>query len=147
MSTAENVAVVRQMVEQGMGGGDPAAIGAAYAPDFVYHNPVMDEMAALPRGPDGMVALIGATRSAFPDLRYTIEAQVADEESVAVFYAWTGTQQGPLAGIPPTGTSVHATGAIFCRLRDGRIVEQWDVDDRLSVMQQLGMVPAPSRAR
>jgi predicted ester cyclase len=40
---------------------------------------------------------------------------------------------------------VHATGAIFCRLAGCKIVEQWDVDDRFAVMQQLGLFPMPQQ--
>ena len=50
MSSAENLAVVRRMVEQGMGAGEPSAIGGAYASLFVYYNPVVDELPSLPRG-------------------------------------------------------------------------------------------------
>jgi hypothetical protein len=33
---------------------------------------------------------------------------------------------------------------IIGRIARGRIVEEWDVDDRLHVMQQLGLVPPPA---
>jgi steroid delta-isomerase-like uncharacterized protein len=143
MSTEESKAVVRRMVEQGMIVGDVDAAASAYAPDFVYHNPVVTAMPALPHGPEGMRQLLAASRAAFPDMQYSIEALIAEEDQVAVLYSWRGTHQGELGGLPPTGRSVKATGAIVCRVAGGRIVEQWDIDDRLDVMQQLGLLPAP----
>ena len=143
MSAEESKAVVRRMVEQGMIVGDVDAAVGAYAPDFVYHNPVLAAMPSLPRGPEGVRRLLVATRTAFPDLRYSIEALIAEDDTVAVLYTWSGTHQGELGGLPPTGRSVTATGVIVCRVTGGRIVEQWDVDDRLDVMQQLGLIPTP----
>jgi steroid delta-isomerase-like uncharacterized protein len=142
MSVEQNRAVVMTMVEQAMLRGDIESALSAYAPDYVYHNPVMDEMPALPRGIDGMRLLMGGARAAFPDMVYTVEMVAAEEDRVAVLYSWTGTHTGEMAGLPATGRSVSATGAIFCRVQSGRIVEQWDIDDRLGVMQQLGFVPA-----
>jgi steroid delta-isomerase-like uncharacterized protein len=141
MPTEESKAVVREMVEQSMIAGDVDAAIRAYAPDFVYHNPVLAAMPNLPPGPEGMKQLILASRAAFPDMRYAIEALVAEGDKVAVLYKWTGMHTGSLGGIPPTGKSVTATGVIVCRVAGGKIVEQWDVDDRLDVMQQLGLIP------
>ncbi len=142
MDVNENRAVVTTMIEQGMVRGNIEAALTAYAPDVAYHNPVMDEMPSLPRGLDGMRLLMGGARAAFPDMTYTVEMVTSEEDRVAVLYSWTGTHTGEMAGLPATGSPVHATGAIFCRLANGRIVEQWDIDDRLGVMQQLGAVPA-----
>jgi steroid delta-isomerase-like uncharacterized protein len=144
MIPAENKAIVTNMVEQGMGTGDFDTALAAYAPDFTYHNPVVDEMPDLPRGLVGMRILLTGAREAFPDLRYMIESVVAEGDRVALLYSWTGTHRGSIGGVPATGRPVHATGAIFSRLAGGKIVEQWDLDDRLGVMQQLGVLAPPA---
>ena len=146
MSTEESKAVVRRYVEQGMIAGDLEAADRAYAPDCVFHNPVLTDMPSLPPGPEGVRRLLAATRAAFPDMRYTIEALIAEGDTVAVLYTWRGTHTGELGGIRPTGREVTAMGAIVCRVARGRIVEEWDVDDRLGVMQQLGLVPTPQQA-
>jgi steroid delta-isomerase-like uncharacterized protein len=146
MSTEESKAVVRRYVERGMIDGDLDAAVEAYAPDFVYHNPVVTEMPTLPLGPEGVRQLLAVTRDAFPDLRYTIEALIGEGDTVAVLYTWHGTHRGELGGIPPTGREVTAMGAMVCRVAGGQIVEEWDVDDRLSVMQQLGLLSTPGQA-
>jgi steroid delta-isomerase-like uncharacterized protein len=146
MSASSNKAIVRTMVEDGMARGDFDAALGAYAREFTFHNPVMEEMPDLPRGVDGMRILLASAREAFPDLRYVVESVVAEGDEVALLYSWTGTHLGSIGGMPATGRPVHATGAIFCRLADGKIVEQWDLDDRLGTMQQLGAIPQPSQA-
>ena len=106
----------------------------------------MPDLPSLPPGPEGVKQLLIATRSAFPDLRYTIEALVAEGDTVAILYTWRGTHTGALGGIPATGREVSAMGVMVCRVTGGRIVEEWDVDDRLGVMQQLGLLPVPGQA-
>jgi predicted ester cyclase len=142
MSTESPKAIVRRMVEQSMIKGDVDAALAAYDPNFIYHNPVLKSMP----GVDCVTAvrmLTEGARAAFPDLRYTIEAVIGDGEMVAVLYSWQGTHLSSLGGVPATGQTVSATGAIACRVAGGRIVEQWDIDDRLDVMEQLGLLPRP----
>jgi steroid delta-isomerase-like uncharacterized protein len=144
MSTEASKAVVRRMVEQGMIVGDLDAAVAAYAPDFVYHNPVVAEMPGLPPGPEGMRLLLAGARAAFPDMQYSIVALIGEGDTVAVLYTWHGTHRGTIGGVPATGRAVTATGAIVCRVVGDRIVEQWDIDDRLHVLQQLDIALAPS---
>jgi ketosteroid isomerase-like protein len=87
MSTEESKAVVRTMVEKSMTLGDVDAAVACYAPDFVYHNPVLEEMPGLPTGPDAVRVLVAGARAAFPDMRYTIEALIGEGDMVAVLYS------------------------------------------------------------
>ena len=46
-------------------------------------------------------------------------------------------------GIAPTGREVQIEVIDIVRIEDGQIVEHWNVVDRLGLMQQLGVVPAP----
>jgi steroid delta-isomerase-like uncharacterized protein len=142
MVTQTSEMVVREMVEASMMQGDLDAGIAAYAPDFVYHNPVLKEMPEPMPGPHIMRELMSMSRAAFPDMTYTIDMMVSEGDRVALLYTWTGTHSAAMGPVPPTGKRVTATGAIFCRVEGGKIVEQWDIDDRLDVMQQLGLMPA-----
>jgi steroid delta-isomerase-like uncharacterized protein len=106
-------------------------IGAAY----VDHNP----SAGQPAGAAGVKGKVEALRSAFPDLRYTLEDLVAEGDLVAARYSWRGTHKGEaFLGIPPSGKSILVRGMDFYRLRDGRIVEHWDNIDELGMLTQLG---------
>jgi steroid delta-isomerase-like uncharacterized protein len=143
MSTQESKDVVRTMVERAMIDGAIEEAVTAYHANFIYHNPVIASMPTLPPGPEGVQLLMASSRKAFPNMAYRIVALIAEDDMVAVLYTWTGTHLGEISGLPATGRTVTATGAIVCRVEDGKIVEQWDVDDRLDVMQQLGLIPAP----
>jgi hypothetical protein len=64
-------------------------------------------------------------------------------EDVAVT-RWTlrGTHDGETEELgPPTGRRVEVEGLSLHRVEDGRIVEEWERYDNLSMLQQLGLVP------
>jgi steroid delta-isomerase-like uncharacterized protein len=139
MSTSASRTVVRQFIERAWIGKDIDSVLAYYAPGFRYHNPAMEGM---PPGPEGIRALLAGFHAAFPDADYRIDALIGENDMVAVLYSWSGTNTGAFGPMPATHRPVSAAGAIFCRVVDGRILEQWDIDDRFGVMQQLGLMPA-----
>ena len=85
-------------------------------------------------------------RTAFPDLHFTIEELVAEGDIVAGRLTMSGTHEGPLMGIPPTGRAVRQDHMHFVRFRDGKAVEHWGVRDELGMMQQMGVMPASEQS-
>ena len=55
-------------------------------------------------------------------------------------YTITGTHNGPLSGIPPTGKKVKARGMQIARFKDGKIVERWGSSDELGILKQIGVI-------
>jgi predicted ester cyclase len=86
---------------------------------------------------------IAVMEAAFPGYQLRAEDLVAEGDKVAVRVTVTGTHQGEMAGIPPTGKTVSAPGMLIYRIAGGKIVEHWMAFDDLGVMQQLGVIPAP----
>ena len=70
-------------------------------------------------------------RSAFPDLHFTIQDQIAEGEKVVTRYTFRGTQQGELMGIPPTGKQVSIEGISIYRVADGKMQQAWIEERRL----------------
>ena len=77
---------------------------------------------------------------AFPDLRFTIEHVIATEEHASARLLIEGTNTGPYRGRAPTGRRVRVIGQPQCRVRDGMIVDFWQLFDELGMMHQLGHV-------
>ena len=50
---------------------------------------------------------------------------------------------GEFLGIPPTGKEVRMSGIAIHRVKDGKMVEHWAMVDGMSLLQQLGAIPAP----
>jgi len=141
--SAENKALARRLVEEAFNAGRLEVVDELVASDFVEHDPSLTEEV---RGPAGVKELIGGYRAAFPDIRITIEDQIADGDYVVSRWSGTGTHQGELMGMPATGKQATVTGITIDRIVDGRIVESWDNWDTLGMMQQLGAIPAPAMA-
>jgi predicted ester cyclase len=53
----------------------------------------------------------------------------------------SGTHEGPLMGMPPTGRTVRQDHMHFVHFRDGRAVEHWGVKDDVTMMRQPGKLP------
>jgi steroid delta-isomerase-like uncharacterized protein len=112
----------------------------AVAADSVDYDPAPGQGP----GPEGYRTFFSTMRKAFPDLNVGLETMMADEESVAFAYTMTGTNRGPLMGIPPTGKKVHIRGVQFSKFRDGKMVERWGSSDQLGMLQQLGVTQLPT---
>ena len=95
-------------------------------------------------GPEGLKYVIAAFLSAFPDIHWMVEEQVAEAEKVVSRFTMTGTHQGEFLGIPATGKSVNVWGVVIDVVRDGKFAESRIIMDTLGLMQQLGVIPASS---
>ena len=91
---------------------------------------------------DGFRQIVATRRAAFPDLRVTVEDQVADEDKVSTRRTWQGTHQGTYRGIAATGKRVTWSQISIVRIVNGKIVEDWAVADELGILQQLGQLTA-----
>jgi len=76
---------------------------------------------------------------AFPDVKFTIEDQIAEGEKVVTRVSFIATHKGEFMGIAPTGKKVKVTGVIIFKITNSKIVETWAEMDALSWMQQLGV--------
>ncbi|MGH2411791.1 MAG: ester cyclase [Chloroflexota bacterium] len=138
MTTEGNNALVLRFVEEFWSKGNLAAADELMAPDAVIHQPAVGGIA-------GLKAFNTTLHAAFPDWYSTPEELIAEGDRVAERWTGRGTQRGDFQGIPPTGKQVTVPGVVFYRIRDGKIVEFRGSFDMLSMLQQLGAVPAATR--
>ncbi|HET9921983.1 MAG TPA: ester cyclase [Ktedonobacteraceae bacterium] len=138
MSTEENKALIRRFYEEVFNEKKLEALDEFYAPDHVDHT----LPPGLPTSPDGTRQAIAMTLTALPDLHVTIEDMIAEGDRVVTRFTTHGTQQGAFGSIPPTGKRVAISTIEITRVADGKIVEDWGLDDRLGMLQQLGLLPA-----
>jgi steroid delta-isomerase-like uncharacterized protein len=119
--------------------GDIDGVGALLADDFVDH----EEIPGFPPTKEGTLQGFQMLRAAFPDLRMDAEDVFASGDRAVARVRLTGTQQGELMGIPPTGKRVDVQLIDIARFDDtGLAREHWGVMDVMSLMQQLGVIPA-----
>ena len=78
--------------------------------------------------------------AAFPDVQLIIKDLIAEGDKVVARLHATATNTGPFAGLPPSGNKVDIHSIRIYRIADNRIVETWAMQDRLGLMEQLGLV-------
>lgn len=137
--TELNKQIVRRFVAEVWNEGKLDVADELLAPGYIEHPSTPDESRpAEPTGPDGMKQFIQMFRGSFPDMEFTIEHILAEDDKVAIHLTGRGTHLGELRGLPPTGKRVTIGGAAIHRLEQGMIMETYQVVDRLSLREQLG---------
>lgn len=133
-----NKAIARRSFDEVFNAGHLDVVGELVSQDFIAHTSTQDI-----RGPVQMKQYVKELREAFPDLHITVEDQVAEGDKVVTRWTATGTHTGLFQGIPPTGKRGHLSGIDIDYVIDGKTVECWTLADNLSLLQQLGVIPAP----
>jgi steroid delta-isomerase-like uncharacterized protein len=138
----ENKELARRSWEMLVNEHNPDAIDELYTPDFVWHEPDQDI-----QGPEEGKQFLSTYLSAFPDMRVTVEDEIAEGEKVVTRWTIRGTHQGEIAEFgEPTGKQVEIKGITIHRIEDGKIAEEWERYDNLSIMQQLGAISEVGQA-
>jgi steroid delta-isomerase-like uncharacterized protein len=135
ISNEERKAICRWGYQELWNTGNLDVIAEAVAEDVLVHDVVNGEL----RGRDDIAAVVSAYRTAFPDVRLTIEDQIAEGDTVVTRWSATGTHDGPLGGAPPTGRTGTLIGVNISRFSGLQIVEVWETWDGLGLLHQLGL--------
>ena len=130
-----NERAILRFVDEFINRGDTSALQELIHPDYVYRSPG-EEL----HGSDGLAALFAGYRSAFPDLAVQIDDLVVTDDATVMAFTLTGTHRGELLGISATGRRVQVNGMVRSRFRDGKIADEWEILDQLSLFEQLGIV-------
>jgi steroid delta-isomerase-like uncharacterized protein len=139
MSVDQNKVVIRRFVEEVINQGLLERANDLVLADFVELDPLPGQE----QGRDGLKAVIGMIRSAFPDTNWVINEMVGEGEKVVTRFTWTGTHAGAFLGVPATGRHVTVKGVVIDRLKRGKMADSRILMDTLGLMQQLGAIPAP----
>ncbi|MEU3624975.1 ester cyclase family protein [Amycolatopsis coloradensis] len=117
-----------------------AAENARYymAENFYNHDPAPGEK----HGLDGAIEFISSIFTAFSQFRTTLEEQLAEADIVVGRWSQTFVNTGPYLGFPASGKQIHIGGITITRVRDNRILEEWEARDALSLLNQMG-IPSP----
>jgi predicted ester cyclase len=140
MALQDNKRLIRREFEEIWNQGKLDEIGTHYAAGFLNFG--------RPCPLDRLRQIFEAWRRAFPDLHYTVEAQVAEGDQVLSHCRVSGTHLGPFVlldvwSLPPTGNAFSVRQMHLHRLRNGQVVEHWAVREDLAMLQQLGVISAP----
>ncbi len=129
-------AIARRAFEEILSHGRFELAEELYAKDFVNHG--IHRKVSLE---EDQTALRG-WHQAFPDVVVIAEKLMAEGDLVTVYWIARGTNTGTGNGLPATGKKAEMSGITIWRIMDGKIKEEWSAFDQLSMMQQLGLLPA-----
>lgn len=130
--------IVRQRIEAFAGEGNVALADELFAADYVNHDPPFPDSTR-----EQLQQTVIRSHVGLPDARITIDDVIAEEDRVVTRYTLRGTHQGELRGIPPTGRRVTLQGIVISRIADGKIVEEWNLSDKLGLFRQIGAFSRP----
>lgn len=124
--------LVRRLIQDVINDEDYTVLHELLHDDYIYRAP-----GETLKGRASLQALFTGYRVALPDLNIQIDNIFGDGTQVATAFTLTGTHAGPLMDIPPTGRSVSVSGIVHSRVEEGRIVEEWELIDMATLIQQL----------
>jgi steroid delta-isomerase-like uncharacterized protein len=139
-----NKNTVRRLFEEVWNKGNLQVTDDLFTPNYSHHDSSTRDVG---RGPESEKKRATLYRTAFPDLRLTVEDIIAEGETVVARWSCRGTHKGDLNGIAPTGKHVNLTGISIARFTNGKMSEGFVNWDALSLMQQLGVVPELGKAK
>ena len=139
-----NKTIVRHLFEEVWNKGNLSVADELFTPNYNHHDPSTPDFG---RGPESEKKRATLYRTAFPDLRLTIEDIIAEGDAVMARWSCRGTHKGDLSGVTPTGKQVTISGVSIARVAGGKMAEGWVNWDALGLMQQLGVVPQLAKSK
>ena len=133
-----NKAIVRRLFDELWNKGNLSLADQLFTPNYTHHDSSSPDFG---HGPESERKRATLYRTAFPDLRLTIEDLIAEGDTVMARWSCHGTHKGDLNGIAPTGKQFTISGVTTARFLNGKLAEGYVNWDALGMMQQLGVVP------
>jgi steroid delta-isomerase-like uncharacterized protein len=136
----DNKALMQKFIDR-MNKQDLSVIDECFDASYVDH----DTMPGVPPTRDGLKQMFVIYLKAFPDMHMKVEHLFAEGDLVVVHVISSGTNKGEMMGMPATGKAVKVGEMHIARIANGKIVEHWGVEDTMTMMQQLGLMPEPGK--
>lgn len=122
--TEHNKATIRRLIEEVLNGGHLELVDELYAPELAQ----------------AAKRWITPFRASFPDVHMEVIELIAEGDRVAGRFTCSATHLGAWLGHAPTGRRFERVDEVsIFRLRDGKIVDVWSLEDTLGRLQQLGL--------
>jgi predicted ester cyclase len=141
-----NKQLVRRHFEEIFNRRNLAACDETVAETYIEHTvaPFGQTAPGRVNGPEHMRGVAEWLLARFPDLHMTIEALVAEGDTVACRILSEGTNLGAFNGaLPPTNQRFAAHQSHWFRVAGNQLVEHWATREDLPMLLQLGIIQPP----
>jgi steroid delta-isomerase-like uncharacterized protein len=143
MTTEQNKSNARRIVDEAWNKHNTNVLSELFSNDAPLHDPQNPNQL---KGAQGAKATLETFLTAFPDLKITIEKEIADGDYVVQHLRAIGTNTGSFNGMPATGKKSNTIGVMTTKFNNGKVVEAWSIFDSYGLMQQLGVIPTQEAA-
>lgn len=132
----DNKAIVKEYIEKVINTGHVDNIEHYVSSGYVeiYRNK------RYPLGIEGAKEHILGVRKTYPDLKLTIDKQIAEGDWVATWYTMRGTHAGVWMGIKPTGKILEVTGVNMDKVHKGKLVEHGGAANLFDGFLEIGAI-------
>lgn len=132
----DNKLIVKDYIESVLNAGNVSLVPKFVSSDYVeIYNGTL-----YPLGVEGAKEHILGVRRTYPDIKLSINQQIAEDDFVATCYTMTGTHSGSWLGIKPTGKTIMVTGVNIDKVIDGKIVEHGGVANMFEGLLDIGAI-------
>jgi len=139
MSVEQNKALLSKWIEEGWNQGNLDVVDEVYAPNFTQHDPSSPVPVT---SAEALKHYVAGFRNAMPDMHFETEDLIAEGDKVVTRLTSFGRHEGDLPGAPATGNEMKMTSITIHRIAGGKLVEKWSEKDMISLLQQIGKMPA-----
>jgi steroid delta-isomerase-like uncharacterized protein len=136
--SAENKAIIRRLYGEVWNGRRLDLISEIISPSHALHDNNASDSSI---GPEAYKTQVIRFLSGFPDLRFSIDDMVAEDEKLVVSWNIAGTHRGEFMGIPATNKKMSVDGITINHIANGKIIDSYINWDALGMLQQLGVAP------
>jgi steroid delta-isomerase-like uncharacterized protein len=142
--SAENKAIVRRLYGEVWNARRTEVVNEILSLSHALHGTITEGSAI---GPEAYKATVTRFLTGFPDLRFSIDDMIAEDEKLVVSWNISGTHRGEFMGIPPTNKKVSADGITIHHILNGKIMDSFANWDVLGMIQQFGVASPFGHAR
>ena len=139
MSAEQNKAVIRRFFDA-WNARQPDVFDSLMASDVVRHCEATPAVEA--RSLNQIKEFLAQDTAIFPDSLQTINLMIAEDNLVAVWTTYEGTQLGPMGPFPASGRKVQFDFGAMFRIDSGKIAEWWVTWDNMKILRSLGHLPS-----
>jgi steroid delta-isomerase-like uncharacterized protein len=144
MGVRENIELAKLHVEECWNKGNIDLIDEIYSQDFelrsLWPNPALPGRKG---NRDGAKVALQRWLGSFPDMHFSMDHIVADEEKVITVHTCTATDSGGFMGRAPSNANFAINGILIHQISDGKITRIWTMFDMLGLLQAIGVAPKP----
>lgn len=135
----ENKRLFREFTNEVYNKHQPESARDYLAPDIKWHAAQLGTL----EGVETVIEVLKGFSAVLPDLHVTEHVSFGEGDMVAARITMEATHRGEFLGVPATGRRLRWDAIDVCRFVDGKIVEEWAVDDFVGVLRGMGAFTPP----